>query len=681
MSNLNGMLLGDRYEIVELIGVGGMAMVYKGRDKILNRMVAIKILKPEFNADEDFVKKFETESQSAASLSHPNIVNVFDVGYDHEMNYIVMELITGNTLREYLNKMNGFMKEEAVINIVLQVASALHHAHQNNIVHRDIKSQNILVSDNGSVKVADFGIARATTKGTIVNTKEVVGSVHYASPEQARGGFVDARSDIYSLGILMYELITKELPFDGETPVSIALQQIKDSLPDPRTINAEVTDGFVSILQKATQKDLSERYQSIYDLLEDLKKLRVDRSFVVDDHIYLHDQTIVLPKITEEEIMNHQTQKRQAPPQNGRKMPPKKKKSNHLNIVITILAAFIIAVAIFGIMAFNQFREIFDVKVVNVPDVVGKQVEEAIREIDDVGLVADATERRFSKTVAEGNVISQNYESGEELKEGFTVKLVVSNGPQQYTVPNTVHQTYAQAEVMIENEHFEVGQVEQKFDDLPSGTVIEQTPKGGVQAGEGTSINLVISQGPEIKTVLVPNVANKTLAEAENELNRLGLQIGSIEYELSDTVEKGSVISNAKVGDEVNQGTEVDIVLANGPETLPGDDTGDGTGTGDADDGTGDGSDNTGDNGGTTDPNGQVGQSSDVTLAFYVSTFTHDPEQIKVVLVQNGSSTVVYESTHKVEDGDFSIKVRGSGSAVIEVYYTDQLVSQQTVEF
>ncbi|MBS7527436.1 Stk1 family PASTA domain-containing Ser/Thr kinase [Fusibacter paucivorans] len=658
MSEINGLLLDNRYEILSVVGSGGMATVYKGRDHVLNRMVAIKVLKQEFNSDSDFVAKFEKESQSAASLSHPNIVNVFDVGMDHDMHYIVMELITGHTLREYLNKMHGFMKEEAVVNIIMQIGSALQHAHQNNIIHRDIKSQNILVSETGSVKVADFGIARAATKSTLVNTKEIVGSVHYASPEQARGGYVDARSDIYSLGILMYELITKELPFDGETPVSVALKQLRDHLPDPRTINANVSDGFASILSKATAKDLNQRYQSIYELMEDLKRLSVDKRFVVKTEGYLNDETTILPKITEEDIMKHD--------QNRTRKSTKQKASkpvSKLNITLVVVAALIVSMLVFSLVAINKFKEIFNVDIVTVPNVVGMDVDEAVRAIQDKGLVADTTERKYNNDIDEDIVISQNYAEGEELKEGFTVKLVVSNGAVRVLVPNVVQQDLVKARVMIENENFEVGEIKYEFNDLPTGTVISQSPKSGVKEAEGTLIDLVVSQGQEIKTVLVPNVSGKTIREAESELNALGLKLGSIEYELSDEFEEGMIISNQGVGQTYEQGSEVSVVVSNGPENVDGDGTGEGNG-----DGTENG-DGTGDN------------YSEISVAIFASTFMHDPENIRIEMIQGETRTVVYENTHTKAEGDFRIKIRGTGFATLEVFYSDQLVSQETIQF
>jgi len=670
MSEMNGLLLDKRYEILSVVGTGGMATVYKGKDRVLNRMVAIKVLKQEFNADDDFVEKFDRESQSAASLSHPNIVNIFDVGFDQNMHYIVMELVNGHTLKDYLNKMQGFMKEEALINIMMQIGSALHHAHENQIIHRDIKSQNILVGEAGNIKVADFGIARAVTSTTIVNTKEVIGSVHYASPEQARGGYVDCRSDIYSLGILMYEMATKALPFNGDTPVSVALKQLRDTVPDPKQINPNISPGFVSVIKKATSKDLNQRYQSVFEMMDDLKKLSVNKQFIVNNEGYLSDETMILPSLSEEEIMQHEQRKKQSRPVSKKKKAPVSK----LNISLVIVGALIISLLIFLVIAFNRFEDIFNVKVVEVPNVVGKTVDEAVREIQDIGLIADTTERRFTNDIAKDVIISQNYKPGDELKEGFTVKLVVSNGAIQAIVPNVVQQDLTKAKVMIENEKFEVGEITYSFGDLPAGTVVSQSPKSGIKADEKTPIDLVVSQGPEIKTVLVPNVSGKTIKEAESELNALGLKLGSIEYELNDSFEKGIIISNEGVGKSYNQGSEVAIVLSNGPTTAdgttPGDDTTPGDGTTNPDDGTTPGD-------GTVTPPTE----SEISLALYASTFANDPEIIRIDLLQGTTRTVVYEETHYKADGDFRIKVKGSGYATIEVYYSGVLVSQESVQF
>lgn len=660
MVQLIGRNLGNRYEMIEIIGTGGMAVVYKGRDLVLNRLVAVKVLKEEFSTDQDFVKKFQHESQAAASLSHPNIVNVFDVGFNEDVHYIVMELVNGNTLRDYLNKMQGFMKEEAIINIGLQVASALSQAHENDIVHRDIKSQNILINENGSVKVADFGIARAATTATIVNTKEVIGSVHYASPEQARGGFVDARSDIYSLGILLYELATKALPFEGDSPVTIALKQIKDALPNPQQINTEISEGLASIIHKCAEKMPSERYQSVNALIDDLKTLRADKNFIIQDHLYTNQGTTILPKITEEELMAHQTVKRN-PKTQAPLSPPKKNgpERNRLNITLVILGALVLAMLFFGIFAMNKFKSIFEVDTVTVPLLIDTHVDDAVRILADIGLKADITERRMHNTVPEDHVISQSHPEGDELKEGFTIKLVVSTGGIQSIIPNIKQQTLTEATIMIKNDGFEQGEITYEFNELPEGMIISQTPKAGIKMPQGTTIDLVVSKGPELKTFMVPSLERKTIRESEVALNVLGLKLGEITYENHETVEKGLVISNARLGEEVTQGTSINIVVSDGPIEE------------------------------TTEPTTEAATSeisSEQRLSVAIDTrkFAQDTETIKIEMIQGGIVTTVYEKVHSKSEGDEILiqrVVRGSGSARIVVYYGNVIELEQTIEF
>lgn len=652
MSQIIGEILDNRYEIIELIGTGGMAMVYKGKDLVLNRPVAIKILKEEFNADAEFVRKFNYESQAAASLLHPNIVNVFDVGLSGSYHYIVMELVSGHTLKEYLDQMQGFMQEDAVINIALQICSALSQAHQNGIVHRDIKAQNILVSENGSVKVADFGIARAATTSTLVNTKEVVGSVHYASPEQARGGIVDARSDLYSLGILMFELATKELPFVGDTPVTVALKQIKDDLPDPRIFNSNISKGLASIIEKATAKTPAERYRTAEEMAEDLKKLRSDKSFVADP-VDTTDQTAVLPKITDEDLMRHKARTRSV------SETPAEKPKNKINVMLAVLAALIISLLVFGIIAFNQFKSVFDLQEVAVPNVVGLSSEEAITALTDIGLVADITETRADNEIAEGYVISQDYLEGEMLKEGFTVKLVISSGSIESLIPNVKQQTLAKARVMIENEGFDVGNIAYEFNDLPEGMVISQSPKSGIKMPENTIVDLVVSKGPEIKTYIVPSVIGKTVREAEATLNQIGLKLGSISYELSDEYEQGQVISQEFLGQEVKQGTEIPVVISNGPETESTEATTEDT---------------------SVSGEGEIR----LTVSIDTTKFTSETETVRIDMVQDNLTTIVYQGEHSKSEGDeITIEqvVRGSGSATIYVYYGDVLQTEREITF
>ncbi len=664
MTQLIGVNLGNRYEIIEVLGTGGMAVVYKGRDIVLNRTVAVKVLKPEFNSDEEFVKKFQKESQAAASLSHPNIVNVFDVGFSHDVHYIVMEIVNGNTLREYLNNMQGFMKEEAVINIGLQVASALAQAHQNDIVHRDIKSQNILINEHGSVKVADFGIARAATSATIVNTKEVIGSVHYASPEQARGGFVDARSDIYSLGILMYELITKKLPFEGDSPVTIALKQIKDDMPNPKLINPDITDGMASIIHKCTEKIPNDRYQSVSDLMEDLKTLRFNKSFVVENQDYDIHHTQIIPKLTDEDFSAHETKK--VPMRKNEintneevEMPMKQPLKNKLNMTLVILAALVLSMLIFAAVAVNKFQDIFNVETVEVPNVEGMLSEDAVRALTDVGLKADVTEQRVHNEIEEGYIISQSIDEGSKVKEGYTVKLVVSSGGIQSIIPNVVQQTLTEAQVMIENDGFEVGEITYEFNDLPADMVISQNPKSGVKMPQGTVVNIVVSQGLENENLIVPSLETKTIREAEATLNYIKLKLGNIAYEISETVPKGQVITNTKIGEEVEPGTFIDIVVSSGTTEE------------------------------TTEPATEetteaVSSQLKMTITLKTELFTAESELIKVVMIQGDTQTIVYEKTHEKSEGENIViqpVVSGTGSARILVYYGDIIRLEQNIEF
>lgn len=664
MTQLIGINLGNRYEIIEVLGTGGMAVVYKGKDIVLNRTVAVKVLKPEFNSDEEFVKKFQKESQAAASLSHPNIVNVFDVGFSHDVHYIVMEIVNGNTLRDFLNNMQGFMKEDAVINIGLQIASALSQAHQNDIVHRDIKSQNILINEHGSVKVADFGIARAATSATIVNTKEVIGSVHYSSPEQARGGFVDARSDIYSLGILMYELVTKTLPFEGDSPVTIALKQIKDDMPNPQLLNAEISDGLASIIHKCTEKIPNERYQAVTELIDDLKTLRFNKSFVVEDQTYDMHSTRIIPKLTDEEIMAHETKRspnRKNEINNIEEVdtvmkPPYK---NKLNMTLVILGALVLAMLIFIGIAVNKFQDIFNVETVMVPSVEGLLSEDAVRKLTDLGLKADITEQRVHNEIEEGYIISQSMEEGSKVKAGYTIKLVVSSGGIQSIIPNVEQQTLTEAQVMIRNDGFEVGEITYEFNDLPADMVISQTPKSGIKMPQGTVVDIVVSQGLENENLIVPSLETKTIREAEATLNYIKLKLGDITYEVSETIPKGQVISNSKLGEEVEPGTFINIVVSSGTTEE------------------------------TTEPATEettevVSSQLKMTITLKTELFTAESEVIKVVMIQGDTQTIVYEKTHEKSEGENIIiqpVVSGTGSARILVYYGDIIRLEQNIEF
>src|SRR6056297_2400819 len=365
---MNKEILGNRYEIIKKIGEGGMARVYKAKDNLLNRYVAIKVLKSELNNDFDFVNKFDKEAKAAASLSHPNIVNVYDVGEDDEIKYIVMELLEGTTLKDIILSDPEYLDNN---DIIYQIASALEHAHENNIIHRDIKPENIIIDNNNSVKVADFGIARAVTTSTIVNTKRVLGSVHYSSPEQARGGVVDKRTDIYSLGILIYELATKRLPFDGDSEISIALQHIKGQVLNPSEINENLSPGLEKIILKAIRKNPEERYSSAFELLSDLDKAmrRLDDEIVLDEVSIENSETKYLPEIEDGDFMSKRLKKK---PRNKNTH----KKPSVFSIMVVILVALILTLGVFTIMSFEDISQRLENETVEVPDVVGMEAVE-----------------------------------------------------------------------------------------------------------------------------------------------------------------------------------------------------------------------------------------------------------------------------------------------------------------
>ncbi|MGX8797920.1 Stk1 family PASTA domain-containing Ser/Thr kinase [Fusibacter sp. JL298sf-3] len=662
MTQLIGKILSNRYEVLSVVGTGGMATVYEGKDLLLNRMVAIKVLKPEFASDEEFIKKFQQESQAAAKLIHPNIVNVFDVGYSDDVHYIIMELVKGGTLKDYLMQLKTHMREEAVISIALQIASALAEAHSKDVVHRDIKAQNILINEQGDVKVADFGIARATTTTTLVNTKEIIGSVHYASPEQARGGFVDARSDIYSLGILMFELVTKVLPFEAESPVAVALQQIKDDLPDIRDYNSEVGDGLCRIIEKATQKTPADRYPSATALIEDLKRIKEDRGFAPVVQNGNHENTMVMPKLSKEEIMAHKPKEKP-----GRK---KLNKTHVLNSALVIVSAFVLAVMLFGIFAFGKLKTFFEVPTVEVPLVVNASVEDAQRMLTELGLVVDATNRVYDAQVKADHVVEQSVKEGEEVKEGYTVVLTISNGPIQKEIPDLKNQTLNDAQLMIQNNGFSNGEVTEDFSELPAGMIISQSPRSGTMHDEGRRIDLVVSKGPKEIKYIVPKVTGMTIREAEVTLNQLGFKLGKIDKEFSDK-EKGQIITQSNLGVEMPQGSFIDVVVSDGPEAKPEppvEETPDEPGEG-------------GETGGEED-----GGTVQKTLAFVIETakFEADAALVKIELVQGDTTTVVYSKEHfKTEGAEINVgfTVKGTGDAMIMVYYDDKKVDEVSITF
>lgn len=592
-----GSFIADRYEILEKIGAGGMSDVYKAKDQVLGRFVAVKILKPEFAEDVNFVTKFHTEAQSAAGLQHPNIVNIYDVGSEEHVHFIVMEYVEGITLKTYIEK-KGQLNYKEAISIAIQVARGIEAAHNNNIVHRDIKPQNIMISHEGKVKVTDFGIARAATSNTIHS--DVMGSVHYTSPEQARNGFVDGKSDIYSLGIVMYEMVTGRVPFDGDTTVSIAIQHLQEEMVAPSAYAPDLPISLEKIIMKCTQKSQDRRYASMGDLLVDLKHalMEPDRDFVVIDTAVNQAKTTVIREeevrgIKEQAAKNYAVAEKQ-PPKPGYDeedddddedegfLNPKMEKAVTILGIVTAVIIIIIIIYLIGSMAglFGGKRDktaeepsvdelVDESGKVEMIDLRGKSFDEAKAELDAMGLKIYQASTEESEEYEQGQIISQDIPQGDMVDEGTMVRVVVSSGKGQseIAVPKVTGYRDIAAIGMLQDAGLDYNREYESSDQVPEGEVIRQNPESGTMVPEGTKVTIVVSQGKE--SVTVPDLKNHTEEEARKALESVGLQVGTVSTDYSDEVEEGRVIDQSEIaGKTVYSGTTVNIVVSLGPKEI-----------------------------------------------------------------------------------------------------------------
>ena len=613
-----GVFLGKRYEILGRIGSGGMADVYKGKDHKLNRFVAIKVLKSTYRSDETFIKKFLSEAQAAAGLMHPNVVNVYDVGQDRGLYYMVMELVEGITLKDYIEK-KGKLSAKETISISIQMVTGIQAAHNCHIIHRDIKPQNIIISKDGKVKVTDFGIARATTStATQAVTTTVMGSVHYTSPEQARGGIVDEKSDIYSAGITMYEMITGHVPFDGDSTVTVALKHLNEVIKSPAEEVPDIPYSLECIIMKCTQKLPNKRYMSCEELLQDLKHSLVDPEgdFVVLDGVTKRmpatsqdtgRTTVVMSPDELNRMKNRQNynddydddydddyeddyddrrrsrydddyddrRKDRYDDRNRRKKNEVNKDTKKIMKILMVVAGVVIALLIMFLVgnAVGVFKggkgtttQQTDSEMVKVPDVTGKTYEEAQKELNkyDLGIHKSTAP---SDTVAKGKIISQDPADGKKVKKHTTVNVVISSGEEakMTTIPSVVGLAEADAEKALQAKNLVVKKGDPVYsDDVEQGEVVSVSPSEGAEVKEGTTVTLVISKGNQ--PTKVPKLTGKSQSDAEAALSQAGLS-GNATEDYSDTVEKGLVISqDTDAGKEVSKGTTIGYVVSKGPK-------------------------------------------------------------------------------------------------------------------
>ena len=630
-------IIGNRYQIMESIGTGGMAEVYKAFDTFLNREVAVKILRAQYTDDEGFVSRFRQEAQSAARLIHPNIVNVYDVGRDDDSYYIIMEYVKGRTLKELISAEGALDPMTAVI-IAHGIASALKHAHSRGIIHCDIKPHNILLDENNNPKVADFGIARAITAATMTYTASVVGSVHYLSPEQVRGEKVSAQSDLYSLGILLFEMLTGCLPYTAETPVAVALMHVRERMPLVREVNSNVPLVLEKIVAKALAKDKEERYASADEFLQDLEYAadvlsgnieynEKDRVFIAEDSPAVAeaalDETMRIDRTVYAEQLNPHDEDAIAD-----KLKKKKRIKRWLIGAVVAASFLIIGLFSFGVIGGPE---------VEVPDVTGKTVVEA-QNILAKAKLGYTIDEEYNIKVAPGTVISQNPGAKRMVKEGRKITLVVSKGVELGDVPNLKGKRLTEAKAILKSSRFELGRVSYRYvSGSPEETILEQSVAPPAKLPIGTKLDVVIN----IKSdqVVLPDLVGLNSSSAKNKLNDLGLVLGKVNMVVSKEPDNTVIEMNPASKEVVNVGTVVDITVAKNVETS------------------------------------KPQQSQYVE---FIVPAGSDHQEIKIVVVDDAGSRVVYNNAHK-PGVRLRQQIEGTGNIRVQFYSNDKLVEERSL--
>ncbi|NLJ41420.1 MAG: Stk1 family PASTA domain-containing Ser/Thr kinase [Clostridiales bacterium] len=632
-----GKILGGRYELIEKVGAGGMAIVYKARCHLLNRFVAVKILRPELVEDENFVSRFKRESQAAASLTHNNIVNVYDVGQEGDIYYIVMEYICGKTLKEYIRE-QGRLKSREAIKIALGIGAALEHAHKNGIVHRDIKPQNILVGTDATVKVADFGIARAVTSTTVTLAgPNVIGSVHYFSPEQAKGGHVDAKSDLYSLGIVLYEMVTGVLPFEGDTAISIAIKHIQEVMKPAKEINPGVYKSLQDVIQKSVEKQPENRYQTAGAMIQDLRRsLEEPNGDFVVENFNSDAPTQILQPVRIEKSGGREQEGLEP------ETKPIGSKGKTWAKVAMIIIPFILVISLAYFIGTQIYKKNFETTEIETPDIINISREDAERVLAAKDLYIDVVGENFDPGIQEGFIISQDPGEGVMVKAGYTIKVVLSKGPETIIVPDVLKNNKREAEITLENEGLTLAEHEYIYSEYPADTVIGQSLEADAKVPKGTEIWLTISLGPEEKVALVGRYLGQKLELATQMISNDKLKVGKVKEEYNETASKGIVIGQSlNPGDTVSEFRTIDLVVSLGPQPV-------------------------------------YPKDIDIDLSDIV-----DKETVNVVVkkVQNNQTSEVYNRFHSVSDEVLTIRLEGTGIARYEVYIDGELFLRKDIDF
>lgn len=568
---LIGKRLNGRYKIIKMVGGGGMANVYLAKDVILEREVAIKVLRLDFANEEEFLRRFQREAQSATSLVHPNIVNIFDVGEEEGINYIVMEYVEGMTLKQYIQQFSPIPVEKA-IDIMKQLSAAMAFAHHNSIIHRDIKPQNILVDANGNVKITDFGIAMALSATSITQTNAVLGSVHYISPEQARGGMATKKSDIYALGIVMFELLTGQLPFSGESAVSVALKHLQTEPPSMKRWNPSIPQSVENIVLKSTAKDPFHRYHSLEDMEQDLSTaLDPERANESKFTVPLdEDETKALPIIKQiEQTENTQTKVIRPTPEPKQEVVTSEsvdKKSTKKWPIILLIMSFLIVLG--GLVAV-LVPSMLGPQEIEIPDVKGKKLDEAVSELVTSGFVVKETHEQFSDEIPEGKVIKTNPSAGRIAQEGSNVNIYISSGKETFTLDDYEGKRYEEVAKSLDKYEFKEIRKESVYDESEAGTIIDQNPEASDEViPEETVLSFTVSLGPEKISLIDLTEYNEKSLKDYAESTGLNIVIAGEEY--SDKIGQGLVLSQTPGrGAKLEKGDKVEVVLSKGAKEIP----------------------------------------------------------------------------------------------------------------
>lgn len=666
-----GDMVNGRYEIINEIGGGGMAIVYKAKCHVLNRIVAMKVLRPEYTIDEEFVRKFNMEAQAAASLSHPNIVAIYDVGHEDKTYYIIVEYVDGKTLKDMIRD-RGSLSHHETVKIATQICDALAHAHANHIVHRDIKSHNILISNSGQVKVTDFGIAKAVTAQTVTLSGSIIGSIHYFSPEQARGGVVGIRSDIYSLGVVLYEMMTGKLPFEGDSPISVALKHIQNDPVPPIELNPAIPQAMNDIIMKAMNKDESKRFNNVLELKSDLvKSLYLPEGWYtpedkgeteedISEAVAVKEPAkIAVTQPAAEIVEEHKAEgetlvaaKTSKPKRSERSEGNSSRSQNttqksHVNGIKKALIIFVCIIALTGAMVaagyygFQFVMNLMRVPEVEVPTLVGMKLEDAEELLAEQDLKYTIEEEIFDEEAESGIILEQNPKEGTTIKAENPISLVVSKGQEELFIPNVTNIDVRDAETQINDAGFAMGEITYEFhDEVQENYVISQTPSAETAAVRDAAVDLLVSKGPEPEKIFLEDYTGKTEDAAVKDIISLGLTTGSMTYEESYTVEEGVVISQKPAkGTEMEDGAAVSLVISKGPG-----------------------------------PSAAKKSSIMVMLP-------SEPEQlaVKVYATDNQGRKKVYDKTHEGGSGAIVVEFSVFGNALVEVYINDELYDKSSI--